>query len=631
MSNKGLKRRSDTERNVFLNFYTPNVEAVDREAVLDLFERIAKRLSADFPKIYGEMLFAASVLMDPISDATPEYNTHTTGRWSYIRLAAVEMENSLPQYREEILSDRCSRYDLADMPHNGKKTDFTCFISQQYKNETYDYTVGAHLTMRPEIYRESYENEWIAICHQFAEAFSAVGGFCTYADYFNYGSYVRTPLETLTGNGRYDPVYHEKQCTTSLNGYHWGVLLTEEHIRRLGGVERILKEAPCYKKHLWSIGGKDAIFLQATESIFDFPAEKRLELKSFLQPILPETDPLKAAVEETLYKGSRMDTIVFSPEERAQIDALEKRYTPQELNRMDTEKHASEVPRRLSPLAMMSDLKIQELVEMTCTGKAAQKMLKKLLAEKYAEINAQNVQPDENVLIKQEPVEKAAPVKEKREITTSFDDLVDLRGSFNTSSIEQEYNQLVGNDNGIPVMAVPSESVREAQAESAGSHDGSYSTYMDTASKEALTINTAKFFRQRRKEYEELLTCEDDFEEEVEDAGMAEEALLYLIPDKECWKLPLWFPMGGFNECPTPEEQAAVFKKWHEEYGAVPYYVSEDTWKLRVERLPSRRDIHRLAKEQLLFCIDLLALFPGGIKQLEEHLLKSDVWTFWWD
>ena len=63
--------------------------------------------------------------------------------------------------------------------------------------------------------------------------------------------------------------------------------------------------------------------------------------------------------------------------------------------------------------------------------------------------------------------------------------------------------------------------------------------------------------------------------------------------------------MGGFNSCPSPAEQVAVFRYWHERYGAVPGVVSYDEWELELTKPPlNYEDAEVLAKEHFAFCED---------------------------
>lgn len=315
---------------------------MDRSAALNVLEEIAAKLERDFPIFFEKLKFGAT-FMNEISNKALGFDIHEDGSMTFARdvvnFSATEIKERLPQYREQIIQDKCSRYSLFDKTKYGVKRDFFYFVRQQYETIAF-CTIGVCLTMHPEIFKKSFEGEWIALCEQLAKHFSAIGGFCEFTNYSNDNSFASTPMRNLSGKEVfYDHLYDQKHCGTVVSGYHWCVLLTEDHIRLLGGKERVLEDAPCYGKHLWTIAGKEAIFLQATESIFDFTPEERLKLKLFLDPVLSPVDPLIAAVEETVYEGMRMDNVVFSAEEREAIDELKKRHTPKELNQLLIEKY----------------------------------------------------------------------------------------------------------------------------------------------------------------------------------------------------------------------------------------------------------------------------------------------------
>jgi hypothetical protein len=75
-------------------------------------------------------------------------------------------------------------------------------------------------------------------------------------------------------------------------GYFWGNLLSENHVHALGGIENIVRNAPCYQ--VKEVGNRN-VYLQLTESILDFSDEKLARLKDYFKPILrtkqKETDP----------------------------------------------------------------------------------------------------------------------------------------------------------------------------------------------------------------------------------------------------------------------------------------------------------------------------------------------------
>jgi hypothetical protein len=113
------------------------------------------------------------------------------------------------------------------------------------------------------------------------------------------------------------------------------------------------------------------------------------------------------------------------------------------------------------------------------------------------------------------------------------------------------------------------------------------------------------------------------------------ELIIAKIPAKNPWELAAWVPMGGYNSCPSPAEQVAVFKYWYEKYGAVPGVVSHDEWELKLEKPPmSDVDAEQLAEEHFAFCEDRV-LQAGedsdSIRALASALKGSTAWYFWWD
>ncbi|MEJ8304409.1 DUF4253 domain-containing protein [Saccharibacillus sacchari] len=111
-----------------------------------------------------------------------------------------------------------------------------------------------------------------------------------------------------------------------------------------------------------------------------------------------------------------------------------------------------------------------------------------------------------------------------------------------------------------------------------------------------------------------------------------EGALLLLdLPEAEAWIAALIVPMGGYNECPQPVEQAIIFRDWQKRYGAVPTAVTEDSWLLRASRLPeSDKEALELAREHFMFCSYVLEGY-ASIGEYAAYLKGNCDWSFWWD
>jgi len=111
-----------------------------------------------------------------------------------------------------------------------------------------------------------------------------------------------------------------------------------------------------------------------------------------------------------------------------------------------------------------------------------------------------------------------------------------------------------------------------------------------------------------------------------------EEIIIAKIPAKNPWELAVWMPMGGFNDCPLPENQAAVFRYWFEKYGAVPATVTYDIWEMALTNPPAtEEEAETLAKEQYAFCPDIVDQGTETIRALASGLIGAYTWFFWWD
>lgn len=110
-----------------------------------------------------------------------------------------------------------------------------------------------------------------------------------------------------------------------------------------------------------------------------------------------------------------------------------------------------------------------------------------------------------------------------------------------------------------------------------------------------------------------------------------EDCISLRLPLSESYLSPLWVPMGGYNECPTPIIQAAIFREWFTQYGAVPILVTESSWVLQVDRTPlNDEEALALAREHFVFCPYVLET-GDSLGQYADYLKKQKIWHFWWD
>jgi hypothetical protein len=167
---------------------------------------------------------------------------------------------------------------------------------------------------------------------------------------------------------------------------------------------------------------------------------------------------------------------------------------------------------------------------------------------------------------------------------------------------------------------------------------------IDDGLKVADTIDAALLLAERRAEQEEY--GEPPRGPWPEDPGPIEFTIPFDILSKKPhphvhvalvsttvpWQVPAHLGIGGWNECPGPEEHAAVFRQWHRDYGAEVVGISGDTIEMTVGRPPQDRDAAlKLAFDQYAYCADLVDQGTQTIDNLAAALLKSRVWYFWWD
>ncbi|MCL1866884.1 MAG: DUF4253 domain-containing protein [Oscillospiraceae bacterium] len=213
------------------------------------------------------------------------------------------------------------------------------------------------------------------------------------------------------------------------------------------------------------------------------------------------------------------------------------------------------------------------------------------------------------------------------------------------------YRQGVGSEDGdekgegfFPLIIVPDESLAESFK--------MWDSYEEGILNEASGVNVDSFLKERLEDCEadesplsDWLGEEGDAESESEpetqvgfsgsieyDNSPYPELIIAKIPAENPWELPAWVPMGGFNDCPVPYEQVAVFKRWNEKYGAVPGLVTSAVWEFYVESPPETdEEALALAMEQYAFCGDIVWQGLGTIRDLAKSLKNCNMWFFWWD
>lgn len=107
---------------------------------------------------------------------------------------------------------------------------------------------------------------------------------------------------------------------------------------------------------------------------------------------------------------------------------------------------------------------------------------------------------------------------------------------------------------------------------------------------------------------------------------------IVLLPIADGSEAPAYLRWGGWNACPAPELHVALLRQWKQRYGAELVGLSGDVMNLRVARHPATRDeAMAVAREQYLYCTDIVDQGVGALRPLAASLMASDWWFFWWD
>jgi hypothetical protein len=104
-----------------------------------------------------------------------------------------------------------------------------------------------------------------------------------------------------------------------------------------------------------------------------------------------------------------------------------------------------------------------------------------------------------------------------------------------------------------------------------------------------------------------------------------------LVPTGMGWQTPAYLRFGAWGACPSPGENVALLEYWEEHYGAGVVGLAGDMMELRVARPPQTENAALdLAKQQYLYCPDIVTLGTKTVQRLAGSLLDSTIWPFQW-
>lgn len=117
------------------------------------------------------------------------------------------------------------------------------------------------------------------------------------------------------------------------------------------------------------------------------------------------------------------------------------------------------------------------------------------------------------------------------------------------------------------------------------------------------------------------------------DDMVSDDTILLELPVKNPWEIIGYLPLGGWNECPSPDEMIAICKYWYEKYKAVPAVFTHDVMEFYAPEKLNGVDSLEAAREHYCFCPD--RVFQGTetyrLSELAAGLENSERWYFWWD
>ena len=103
-----------------------------------------------------------------------------------------------------------------------------------------------------------------------------------------------------------------------------------------------------------------------------------------------------------------------------------------------------------------------------------------------------------------------------------------------------------------------------------------------------------------------------------------------LIPTTVSWQAPAYLRFdAGFI---SPAIHTAMARRWHEQSDAEIIGAFPDMLEMLVSRPPlTREDAVDLAREQYIYCNDIVSQGTGTLQALAAGLLGGTAWFFWWD
>ncbi|MEO0564233.1 MAG: DUF4253 domain-containing protein [Chloroflexota bacterium] len=104
------------------------------------------------------------------------------------------------------------------------------------------------------------------------------------------------------------------------------------------------------------------------------------------------------------------------------------------------------------------------------------------------------------------------------------------------------------------------------------------------------------------------------------------------FPTVTSWETPAYIGYGNWNACPSADIHVGIHQYWHTLYDTEIIALINDIVICRVNNPVTDKDAAlALAKDQMMYCDDIVNQGFGTLKALASSLIGSTYWSFWWD
>jgi hypothetical protein len=161
---------------------------------------------------------------------------------------------------------------------------------------------------------------------------------------------------------------------------------------------------------------------------------------------------------------------------------------------------------------------------------------------------------------------------------------------------------------------------------------------------ESRQIDTRAWFRNRFESDPDAYPADEgEWPEWIEELGIVThlesdscapkaKVLIGLLKVGSPWEAFAHLNWGGWNDCPWAAEHCAIHRTWAEQYGAEVVSITGDVVQCLVARPPQTREAGlELARQQYIYCPDIVDQGTKSIARLAMSLIDARYWYFWWD